>query len=185
MKTISRIICISIGLLCLISIFTMPLTVIADGTENSIEIHAQDYIRDISSITFPQGNPGSIISAPYNNIDGGSSPQTYGTSSKPVVTLVNTSLNPLVIWIKVTAFTPNAVVETEYYRTNAIDIDCGSADNVDNDLVFGVSENSTVTINGSGDGDLAKKDLYLKVKLSSTLYGKSGSSTLEILGEIP
>ncbi len=144
----------------------------------AIDIRAQDYTSAVSSITFPEASPGSSVSQPYNNVDGSGSPQGFGDAgtAKPVVTLVNTAGGSYIIWYNIATFT-NAVVSAEHYLVNTNGAACESATAINNAVTFDANTSTGVTIAPGVD-----KDLYLKVVLSS-VGGKSGSSTLTILGE--
>jgi len=150
------------------------------GFSTAIDIRAQNYTTNVSSITFPEADPGTTVSQPYNNIDGSGSPQTFGGAgvAKPVVTLYNGGTAALTIWYNITTFTNN-VVSSEYYLINNKGAACNSADNINNLVTFDTNTNTGTTISpGAGN----EKDFYLKIILSSAA-GKTGSSTLTILGE--
>jgi len=153
----------------------------AVGFLPAIEIRAQNYTTPVSTITFPPGLPGSTVSQPYNNVDGSGSPQTFGGAgiAKPVVTLYNGSLFSLRIWYHITTFTNN-IVSNEYYLINNKGAACNNADAINNVVTFDV-DTPTDTIIAPGPGN--EKDFYLKIILSS-VAGKTGSSTLTILGEL-
>jgi len=146
----------------------------------AIQVNAQDYITSVSTITFPEAEPGTTVSQPYNNIDGSGSPQIFGGAgtAKPVVTLYNGGTSTLRIWYNITTFT-NSVVSSEYYLINDKGAALNSADDITNAVTFD-QDTSTGTTIAPGTGN--EKDLYLKIVLSS-LAGKTGTSTLTILGE--
>jgi hypothetical protein len=150
------------------------------GLSTAIAIRAQNYTTNVTSITFPEAASGATVSQPYNNIDGSGSPQTFGGAgiAKPVVTLYNSSASTLTIWYNITTFT-NGVVSSEYYLINAKGAACNSAADITNAVTFDTNTTTGTTIlAGAGN----EKDLYLKVTLSS-VAGKTGTSTLTILGE--
>ena len=146
----------------------------------AIKIRAQNYIDSVSSIIFPEGASGSTVSQPYNNTDGSSNPQTFGEAgtAKPVVTLYNSNVSGLKIWYNITTFTNNIVSE-QYYLINDKGAACSDAACITQSVVFDIDTDTGITIT-SGPGN--EKDLYLKINLSQ-LAGKSGTSTLTILGE--
>ena len=150
------------------------------GLSTAIEIRAQNYTTSVSSITFPEAASETTVSQPYNNIDGSGSPQTFGGAgvAKPLVTLYNSGASTLTIWYNITTFT-NSVVSSEYYLINAKGAACANADAINNAVTFG-ADTSTGTTIAAGAGN--EKDLYLKVVLSA-VAGKTGTSTLTILGE--
>jgi hypothetical protein len=157
-------------------------SVISPGFSNAIEIRAKDYNTLVSTITFPEGAPGSTISAPYNDVDGLSSPQVFGGAgvAEPVVTLYNGNASSLTVWYNVTTFT-NGVVSEEYYLVNTKGGACADVSCITEAAVFDADTTTGITI-GAGGGN--EKDLYLKTILNS-IAGKSGTSTLTILGETP
>ncbi len=165
--------------LCGILVFSSASIVKAAPIYNGIEIRAQDYTTAVTSITFPQAEPGATVSQPYNDVDESGSPQTFGNPGTPVVTLVNTdSGTAYLIYYNITTF-ENGVVSNEYYLINAKGAECANAGAISNTVTFGADTISVgpTTIAASGE-----MDLYLKVDLGAG-YGKSGTSTLTILGE--
>lgn len=150
-----------------------------DLVSESIQIKAQDYGTDVGSITFPEGAPGVTVSSPSN---GQSETQAFGAAgeAKPVVTLVNTGSATYKLYLEVSTFTDGCVA-SEYYLVNDKGTACPSADYVNNAVVFDTLTDTGTTI---GTGSANAKDLYLKVGLSA-LAGRSGSSTLTVLGEKP
>lgn len=146
----------------------------------AIEVRAQNYTSSVSSITFPAGAAGATVSAPYNNINGSGSPQTFGGAgvAKPVVTLYNGNASSLIIWYNITTFT-NSIVSSENYLVNAKGAACADASCITGAATFGADTTTGTTIlSGAGN----EKDFYLKTTLSS-VAGKTGTSTLTILGE--
>jgi hypothetical protein len=148
----------------------------------AIEVRAQDYTTGVTSITFPEGAPETTASQPYNDIDGVSSPQIFGGAgiAKPVVTLYNGGGTGLIIWYNITTFT-NGIVSDEYYLINDKGAICADASAINNAAVFDTDTDTGTTI-AAGAGN--EKDLYLKTVLS-LVAGKTGNSTLTILGETP
>ena len=153
------------------------ITINAAGFSPSIEIRAQNYTTLVSNITFSEGDLGTTVSQPYNNVDTGS-PQAFGDPGTPVVTLYNGNASTLTIWYNITTFT-NGVVSNEYYFINTKGAACADATVINNVVTFDVDTSTGITI-AAGAGN--EKDFYLKTILSS-LSGKSGTSTLTILGE--
>jgi len=155
------------------------------GSEESefstaIEIRAQNYTTSVSSITFPEAEPGATVSNPSNSEN---ETQTFGSAgmAKPVITLYNGGASTLTIWYNITTFT-NSVVSSEYYLINDKGAACANGDAINNAVTFDADTNTATTI-AAGAGN--EKDLYLKVVLSPSLWGKTGTSTLTILGEAP
>ena len=150
----------------------------------AIEIRAQDYSTAVTDITFPEGDPSTVVSLPTNGV--GVEAQAFGVSKKPVVTLVNTAAVAYNIWYNITAFS-NGVVSSENYVIIAKGGACANADAINQSATLDGSDHVTTgavtTIAATGDGgDADERDLYLKVTLSA-VAGKTGTSTLTVLGE--
>ncbi|HBA36939.1 TPA: hypothetical protein DCZ15_03650 [Candidatus Falkowbacteria bacterium] len=160
---------------------TFTIDIVA-GLSTAIEVRAQNYTTAISTITFPEGAPETTVSQPYNDIDGVGSPQIFGGAgiAKPVVTLYNGGGTGLIIWYNITTFT-NGIVSDEYYLINDKGAICADASAINNAAVFDTDTDTGTTI-AAGAGN--EKDLYLKTVLS-LVAGKTGNSTLTILGETP
>ena len=146
----------------------------------AIEIRSQNYLTAVTAITFPEGATGATVSQPYNDADGSGSPQAFGDAgvAKPVVTLYNGGSATYTIWYNIATFT-EGIVSSEYYLINAKWAACTSADSITNAVTFD-ADTSTGTTIATGEGQ--EKDLYLKITLSD-VAGKTGTSTLTILGE--
>lgn len=150
------------------------------GLSTAIEVRAQNYSTSVSNIIFPEGSPGSTVSQPYNNIDGSGNPQTFGGAgtAKPVITLYNGGASTLIIWYNIATFT-NGVVSNEYYLVNNKTAACADANCITGSVIFDTDTTTGATIT-AGAGN--EKDLYLKISLGAPV-GKSGTSTITILGE--
>ena len=148
----------------------------ARATAISIVSKAAD--TAVGTITFPEGAASAVISDPYNNVDGDTDPQILDdSSSEPVVRLKNTSGGTLRVWLSITDWSNN-IADAQHYELVATD----------------TTNINAVTTVLSSDGNAATVDttetissdtykaLYLKLTLSS-LAGKTGTSTLTILGE--
>jgi hypothetical protein len=151
------------------------------ATSTTISIKAQDYATDVAVITFPTGASGATVSTPYNNANGSGSAQAFGDPGRPVVTLVNTAAISYTIYCNISTF-ENGVVSNEYYLINDKGAACANADAISYGVTFDTTKTTGTTIGASSGGDVAKKDLYLRVVLSA-LAAKSGTSTITILGE--
>jgi len=148
----------------------------------AIEVRSQDYTTTVSTITFPAGNPGAVISLPTNGV--GAEVQTFGaaTVAKPVVTLYNGASVTYNIWYQITAFSPN-VVASENYVVIAKAGACANADAITQTATLdGTPYTTTGTVTTIEAGAGNERDLYLKVTLSD-IAGTAGTSTLTILGE--
>jgi hypothetical protein len=144
----------------------------------TIAIRSQDYATSVLNIVFPAGDPSTVISNPSN----GTETQGFGGAgvASPVVTLVNTVATAYNIWYNITAFS-NSVVSSENYVIIAKGGACANADAINQSATLdGSNYVTTGTVTAiAATGEL---DLYLKVTLG-TLWGKTGDSTLTILGE--
>jgi hypothetical protein len=188
-KNLKHILSIAL-VLALISILAAPLGVLASNSASqtattinteSISIMAQDYSTAVTSITFPPGWPNDIIANPHNNHDG-SSPQSVGISSLPVVTLVNNNPSYNVrVYFNISAWS-NTVVKDEYYLLNDKGTPCLNEDAINNAVDFASNIDTTVHMGPASAGADANKDLYLKVILGDT-GNLSGTSTISILSE--
>jgi len=134
----------------------------------------------ITTITFPEGAPSATVSAPYNDIDTVSDSQVLSaTVSEPVVRLKNTSGGTYNVTLEITTWS-NGIAASEDYElvvttnttiaavASALSAD-GNAASVDTGISIPTNE---------------YKALYLELVLSS-VAGKTGNSTLTILGETP
>jgi len=182
----------SIGTLVLIAALVVPFQLAsADNiatqqasTNKAITIHVVDKDDDtaVATITFPQGNPGATISNPYNNVNGANDPQVLSTSaSEPVVRLKNTATVSYNITLEITNWNAtHHIVASEDYEL--VDINITNVSVVDD--VLSSDGGAAIVATGVSIGADAYKALYLEVVLG-TAAGKSGSSTLTILGETP
>ncbi len=159
--------------------------VVVDYFSTAIEIRAQDYSTPVTAITFPVGAPSTEVSNPSNDKP---ETQTFGDAgvAKPVVTLVNSASVAYNIWYNITPFT-NSIVSSENYVIIAKGGACANAAAITETATLDSSDHVTTgtitTINATGDaGEADERDLYLKITLSE-VAGKSGTSTLTILGE--
>ena len=154
------------------------------NSATTIEIKKQDYSTAVATITFPSGAPSAVVSNPSNGTD----TQGFGGAgvASPVVTLVNTAAAAYNVWYNITAFS-NSVVSSESYVIIAKGGACADADAITQSATLDSSDHVTTgtvtTIAATGDGGEAdERDFYLKVTLSASA-GKTGESTLTILGE--
>lgn len=134
----------------------------------------------ITTITFPEGAPSATVSTPYNNVDTVSDSQVLsGTVSEPVVRLKNGSGGTLNVTLEITTWS-NSIAASEDYElvatTNTTIAAVASALSTDG--------NAASVPTGIGITTGAYKALYLELVLSS-VAGKTGNSTLTVLGETP
>ncbi len=166
--------------ICGILVFSEAAIVKAVGTE--ITIHIVDKIGDtaITNITFPEGAPSANVSDPYNDVDTDTDPQVVaGSNSEPVVRLSNTSAGTLKVWLQIADWQNGVVVDEDYALVDTTTTDV-SAVNVQlsaNGLAASVDTGVSMATG-------TYRALYLRVTLG-TGSGKSGISTLTILGESP
>lgn len=134
----------------------------------------------ITTITFPEGTPSANVSTPYNDVDGtGDSQVLHTTTSEPVVRIKNATGGNLLITLTITTWS-NSVVAAEHYEL--VDTTTTSVNAV-NDVLSATGAAAT-TATGVTINDASYKALYLQVTLGASA-GKSGTSTLSVLGETP
>lgn len=132
----------------------------------------------VATITFPQGAPSATISVPYNDVDTVSDAQVlHATTSEPVVRLKNTSGGTLKVWLDITTWTNGVAASEDYELVATTDV------SVVND-VLSADGNAATVDTAATIAAAAYKALYLELVLSSSA-GKTGTSTLSILGETP
>ena len=155
---------------------SLATTFLIGGTETGTKDTA------VTTITFPEGSPAATITAPYNDVDGSGDPQVlHATVSEPVVKIKNTHASQTYnVVLEITTWT-NSVVDMEYYNL-AID----GATNIETVAAELSNANGAARTVSTGVSIAAGtyKDLYLKLVLGS-VAGKTGTSTLTILGEVP
>jgi len=171
-----------------VTVLVMPMGVTAANSASqsastsqstTISIRNIGDTTDVTTITFPSGAPGTSITNPTGNGDTQNLTST-GTEASPVAIL--TSNTQYTIWYSVTDTSSwDATVASERLYTIAIN---GSLtlDNFNTNATqitsWGTASNSSQTVGPTGTA----KELYLGVTLES-VSGKSGTSTLTILGE--
>lgn len=134
----------------------------------------------IATITFPEGAPSATVSVPYNDVDTSSDPQSLGTTaSEPVVRLKNTSAGTLKVWLEITTWANGVAASEDYELVVTTDTTVAVVDNVLSSNGSAASVDTTVQIPTT-----EYRALYLELVLSS-LAGKTGTSTLTVLGETP
>ena len=159
-----------------------PATVVK-AAEPSLAINIVDKVGtgavEDMIITFPEGAPEATVSNPFNNVNGPGDPQVLSIeNSEPVVRLHNTSDGALLVTLEITVWTNEVVVAEDY------ELVVGGTTNVaeiTRQLSAGGGAASEPT--GESIGPDGIMDLYLEVVLNN-LDGKSGESTLSILGEV-
>lgn len=149
-------------------------TFLIGGTETGTKDTA------VGTITFPEGSPETTVSVPYNDVDTSSDPQVLSpTASEPVVKIKNTHASATYnVILEITTWT-NSLVNMEYYNLaadGATDIQTVTAE------LSNANGAARTVSTGVSIAAGAYKDLYLKLTLSA-VAGKTGTSTLTILGE--
>ncbi len=147
------------------------------GLSTAIEIRAQDGLTEISTITFPSSTISTEVTNPSNSE---SETQAFGSSSLPVATLVTSTayiahitITSLVTWTDV-ATDENYYIDTAHARN--ITVSTFNTNKVAYSS-WGVDADTGVTL-----ATVNANDLYLSIDLTASA-GKSGTSTLTILGE--
>ena len=149
-------------------------TFLIGGTETTTKGTA------VSTITFPEGAPSATVSVPYNDVDTSSDPQVLSTTaSEPVVRLKNTSAGTLKVWLEITTWANGVAASEDYELVVTTDTTVAVVDNVLSSDGNAASVDTTVQIPTT-----EYRALYLELVLSS-LAGKTGTSTLTVLGETP
>ena len=149
-------------------------TFLIGGTETTTKDTA------VSTITFPEAVPGTTVDAPYNDIDSSGDPQVLSTTaSEPAVKIKNTHASASYnVVLEITTWT-NSLVDKEYYNLAGDGVT--TIDTVTTELSAANGGANTVST-GVSIGAATYKDLYLKLGLTS-VSGKTGTSTLSVLGE--
>ncbi len=163
---------------CGMLVFSEASTVKAAADQTTIYIVGKAEDTAVGTITFPQGEPSATISDPYSNVDSGSPQVVAASNSEPVARLKNTSGGTLTVWLEITGWT-NGIVTAEDYEL--VTTGTATVDVVDNVLSADGGAVASFSTGLTIDAGLYK-DLYLEVTLGA-VSGKSGSSTLTILGE--
>ncbi len=161
-----------------IVVFPEAAIVKAVGDQITIHIVGKGADTAVGTITFPEGEPSDVISAPYSDVDSGAPQLLHATSSEPVVRLKNTSVGTLTVWLGITGWTNSAVASERYELVPPATLTVDVVDNVLSADGTAASISTFTTIDAGAYGAL-----YLQVTLG-TGSGKSGTSTLTILGEI-
>ena len=155
----------------------------SSATATTISVVGKAADTAITTITFPQGAPSATVSNPYNDVDTSSDPQVLsGTVSEPVVRLKNTSGGTLNVTLEITTWNgtyAGFVASEDYELVVTTDTTIAAVASV---LSSNGGANSVATAIGITTG--AYKALYLELVLGS-LAGKTGNSTLTVLGETP
>ena len=130
----------------------------------------------VGTITFPEGAPDATVSDPYNDVDGDTDKQVlHASTSEPVVRLKNTSAGTLTVWLEITTWGNGVAVSEDYELVDTTDVETVTG-------VLSADGNAAIVNTTVTMATTTYKALYLELVLSS-LAGKSGSSTLTILGE--
>lgn len=134
---------------------------------------------NLTTITFPEGAPEATIDTLSNNLDAADPQVLSATTSEPVAKIKNTHATTTYnVVLEITTWTESAV-NMEYYNLatdGATDISTVTAE------LSNASGAANIVSTGVSIGPEIYKDLYLKLLLGS-VAGKTGTSTLTVLGE--
>ena len=132
----------------------------------------------ITTITFPEAAPSATVSAPYNDVDTTTDPQVLsGTVSEPVVRLKNGSGVDYNVTLEITTWTNGVAASEDYELVVTTDNTVAVVDNV-----LSADGNAASVATGISIPTTEYKALYLELVLSA-MAGKTGTSTLTVLGE--
>ncbi len=174
----------------LVAALAVPVVVLAvnhdatqDATTSTVEtlnVIDKTGTTTIATITFPEAAVSTTVDAPFNDVDTFTTPQVLsGSISEPVVRIENTTGLPYIVWLSITDWQNGVVVAEDYELAvgGAVDIATVTTALSTDGLAATVSTFTTLTT-------ATIMDLYLTVDLGS-LAGKTGTSTLSVLGETP
>lgn len=178
---------ILVGVLVLAIILAAQTTVLAtnEATQSASTTSATTVLirnvandADVATITFPSGAPSAVISNPTGNSD---VQVLTATASEAAPVALLTSTTAYTLWYNVTSTATwgDAVTSEKLYtQALAADLDLTTfGTNAYNMTVWGTDQETTQTLDGSNN-----EELFLQVTLSSS-SGKTGTSTLSVLGE--
>lgn len=150
------------------------------ASATTISVVGKEADTAITTITFPEGAPSATISAPYNDVDTSSDPQVlHATTSEPVVKLKNTSGGALNVTLEITTWTNGIAASEDYELVVTTDTTIAAVTSV-----LSADGNAASVPTGISIASADYKALYLELVLSG-LAGKTGTSTLTVLGETP
>ena len=132
----------------------------------------------IATITFPEGAPSATVSVPYNDVDTSSDPQFLDTTaSEPVVRLKNGSGADYNVTLEIATWTNGVAASEDCELVVTTDTTVAVVDNV-----LSADGNAASVPTGISIPTTEYKALYLELVLSA-VAGKTGTSTLTVLGE--
>jgi len=150
----------------------------SSGSATTISVVGKVADTAITTITFPQGAPSATVSDPYNDVDTSSDPQVLsGTVSEPVVRLKNTAGVAYNVTLEIATWT-NGVAVAEDYELVATTATGTAAVT----KVLSSDGHAASVLTGISIPSTEYKALYLELVLSA-VAGKTGTSTLTVLGE--
>lgn len=176
------------GVLALAVTLVMSVVVLAADNDASqeastaqaatISIVGKEADTSITTITFPEGAASGTVSDPYNNVDTVTSSQLLdGSASEPVVRLKNTAGGSLKAWLEITTWSEGVAASEDYELVTTATVNIATVAGVLSADGDSASVDTSVTIPAT-----EYRALYLELVLSA-LSGKSGTSTLTVLGE--
>jgi hypothetical protein len=152
----------------------------AFSLSTTIEIRNVADTAEVSTIIFPAGDSSAVISNPTGNVD---VQILTATASEAAPVAILKSATAYTLWYNITSTaTWSDAVASEKLYTIALGGDLNLTTfgtNAYNMTVWGTDQETTQALDGTNS-----EELYLQVTLS-TLAGKTGTSTLTILGETP
>jgi hypothetical protein len=144
-----------------------------------LEIVSKSSNTAVTTITFPMGDPGSIVSNPYNDVDGAEDPQLLAASlSEPVVRFYNPTESQMWFSLEISDWT-NGVVTSERFKV-AIE----SERNITAvDRVLSTDGKAATVSQASLLAGGAYKCMYFEITLCDQA-DVTGTSTITVMGEL-
>jgi hypothetical protein len=178
--------------LALVAVLVAPMAALAsnEGTQSASTTPAATILirniadgADVTTITFPQAAAGATVSNPTSSASETQVLTETASEATPVAIL--TSDVAYKIWYTITAGTGwDATVASEKIYTQAVAAELDLATFGTSATAITVWDTPTATSPAQAlDGSL-DKELYLQITLESAV-GKTGTSTLTVLGETP
>jgi len=148
------------------------------GSATTISVVGKVADTAITTITFPEGAPSATVSTPYNDIDTVSDAQVLsGTVSEPVVRLKNTAGVAYNVTLEITTWTNGVAASEDYELVVTTDTTIAAVASV-----LSADGNAASVPTAISIPSTEYKALYLELVLSA-VAGKTGTSTLTVLGE--
>jgi len=150
----------------------------SSGSATTISVVGKVADTAVTTITFPEGAPSATVSAPYNDVDTVSDAQVLGAAdSEPVVRLKNGSGVDYLVTLEITTWTNGIAASEDYELVVTTDTTIEAVASV-----LSVDGNAAGVPTSISIPSTEYKALYLELVLSA-VAGKTGNSTLTVLGE--